>query len=569
MKNLVFITATACLIGMASCDDFLTPDNKSNVTDTQFFSTVEGFESLVTDVYAKLIPIYAADPDYFNDGTDMYCDGRTKISEGLHQYLQLTPENGDMKDLYSKCYDGIRAACAVEFYAPNCTGMDADLKSKRIGEARVLRAHYYYLLVNTFGGVPLSNEFVENVPTGYPRATAEEVYNYIIGELEEVIADGKLDASSAAQGGGRVSMESARALLANIYLSAAWDLNKAEYYAQAAACADKVIGGRGLVAEFADLWKADREGDDNEEFIFDIDYDYVSSHDQTGGGHSMSAYFCNYLGGNEDNIKATNSSWVPTAYALHCFEKGDKRFDVTFMRWLPNVNAGSPYGYYTWYDENHESDIGVPVVRYYQAWYETDEDVAAWRALDPENRKDTYVIPWVPLDEMTKEPQEMTGEDMSYDEFVTVVFGGAPCRKFDDCVTASKSGSKNFRDIHVFTLPEMYLVAAEAYYKAGGSNTALALDRLNEVRRRAGLDDAAAIDIEAILKERVCELFGQGSRWFDLRRTQTLVDHNNKYNPQIRGNAASYIGEKTLRPIPQGAIDANDQLSAADQNPGY
>jgi len=77
------------------------------------------------------------------------------------------------------------------------------------------------------------------------------------------------------------------------------------------------------------------------------------------------------------------------------------------------------------------------------------------------------------------------------------------------------------------------------------------------------------IDIDVILKERACELFGQGSRWIDLRRTQKLVEYNDLYNPQIRGRAALCIGQKLLRPIPQGAIDANESLSNADQNPGY
>lgn len=41
------------------------------------------------------------------------------------------------------------------------------------------------------------------------------------------------------------------------------------------------------------------------------------------------------------------------------------------------------------------------------------------------------------------------------------------------------------------------------------------------------------------------------------------------YNPQIKGRAAQMIGKKLLRPIPQAAIDANELMSAEDQNPGY
>lgn len=92
---------------------------------------------------------------------------------------------------------------------------------------------------------------------------------------------------------------------------------------------------------------------------------------------------------------------------------------------------------------------------------------------------------------------------------------------------------------------------------------------MNEVRRRAQLNSATTIDVDVVLKERVCELFGQGSRWIDLRRTKKLVEYNNLYNPQIRGRAQQVIGGKLLRPIPQAAIDANELMSSEDQNPGY
>ena len=110
-------------------------------------------------------------------------------------------------------------------------------------------------------------------------------------------------------------------------------------------------------------------------------------------------------------------------------------------------------------------------------------------------------------------------------------------------------------------------IAAEAYFKAGNNENALA--RLNEVRRRAQLNAVTSIDVDAILKERACELFGQGSRWIDLRRTRKLVEYNNLYNPQIKGRAQQAIGNKLLRPIPQAAIDANELMSTEDQNPGY
>ena len=66
-----------------------------------------------------------------------------------------------------------------------------------------------------------------------------------------------------------------------------------------------------------------------------------------------------------------------------------------------------------------------------------------------------------------------------------------PCRKFDDSQTADYNAGKSFRDLHVITLPEMFFVAAEAYYKL---NDPKALERLNVVRERAGLTAENNID---------------------------------------------------------------------------
>ena len=64
-------------------------------------------------------------------------------------------------------------------------------------------------------------------------------------------------------------------------------------------------------------------------------------------------------------------------------------------------------------------------------------------------------------------------------------------------------------------------------------------------------------------------MYGIGYRRLDLRRTGKLIEYNNLHNPHLKGNAASTIGQKTLWPIPQAAIDANDDLTSDDQNPGY
>ena len=569
MKKILYSVAlAACCMGtMTSCSDFLDASNKSNVTDKQTFATKEGFNSLVNDAYQHLQNVYAAPlfTSCFSAGTDMYADGRNKMNEALNTYEILTPENEDITDLYTYLYSGIRAANSVSYYAQTAQ-VDEKTKGQLVGEARVLAAYEYYLLVNNFGGVPIMKDFLTTTGTGYPKSSAADVYAYIISELEDVIGKNVLQASTATKGGGRISQETAKAILAKTYLSAAWDLNKQDYFSKAAALADEVIAGRKLTTPFAKLWKADGSGDDNEEFLWDVEYDLATANNTTSGGTEWSGYYCNYLGGNEDNIKATTSSYVPTLYALHCFKKGDQRYDATFMKELPDINKGNAAGtgYWTWY-KNGESLVGKPVTRYYSAWYETDADFEAWKAIDPANRANTYRIP---MDSQSKEAQNMDGRDMEYYDNQQLVYGSSPCKKFDDSKTAKTEKNTCYRDIHIITLPEMYLVAAEAYLKAGDNPKALA--RLNEVHQRAGLSAlTGTITIDDILDENACENFGNEARWMDLRRTQTLVTRCTKYNHEMGDKAAQYIGKKLLRPIPQAAIDANDQLTLADQNPGY
>lgn len=569
MKKILYSVAlAACCMGtMTSCSDFLDASNKSNETAKQSFATKEGLNNLVNDAYQHLQNVYAAPlfTSCFSAGTDMYADARNKMNEALNTYETLTPENTDIKNLYTYLYSGIRAANSVPYYAQTAQ-VDDKTKSQLIGEARVLAAYEYYLLVNNFGGVPIMKDFLTTADTGYPKSSPEDVYAYIISELEEVISKNVLQASTATKGGGRISQETAKAILAKTYLSAAWDLNKQDYFSKAAALADEVIAGRKLTTPFAKLWKADGSGDDNEEFLWDVEYDLATANNTTSGGTEWSGYYCNYLGGNEDNIKATTSSYVPTLYALHCFKKGDQRYDATFMKELPDINKGNAAGtgYWTWY-KNGESLVGKPVTRYYSAWYETDADFEAWKAIDPANRANTYRIP---MDSQTKEAQNMDGKDMDYYDNQQLVYGSSPCKKFDDSKTAKTEKNTCYRDIHIITLPEMYLVAAEAYLKAGDNPKALA--RLNEVHQRAGLPAlTGTVTIDDILDENACENFGNEARWMDLRRTQTLVTRCTKYNHEMGDKAAQYIGKKLLRPIPQAAIDANDQLTLADQNPGY
>ena len=142
------------------------------------------------------------------------------------------------------------------------------------------------------------------------------------------------------------------------------------------------------------------------------------------------------------------------------------------------------------------------------------------------------------------------------------------------------------RDIMVLRLAEMYLIKAEAELATGG-DALKTINQLRAARAITGKDNSISgtVTIETILKERAIEICGEYQRWFDLKRTHTLIDHVKKYNAQASGNIAL---KHYYRPIPltelesvtnRGDVavtqDANGvlQYSATQetmwQNPGY
>ena len=144
----------------------------------------------------------------------------------------------------------------------------------------------------------------------------------------------------------------------------------------------------------------------------------------------------------------------------------------------------------------------------------------------------------------------------------------------------------SYRDIMVLRLAEMYLIKAEAELATGG-NALNTINQLRAARAISGKDNSISgtVDIETILKERALELCGEYQRWFDLKRTHTLISHIKAYNAQASGNIAV---KHYYRPIPLSELeavtnrsetvvpqDANGVLqysSTADgmwQNPGY
>ena len=146
----------------------------------------------------------------------------------------------------------------------------------------------------------------------------------------------------------------------------------------------------------------------------------------------------------------------------------------------------------------------------------------------------------------------------------------------------------SYRDAIVFRLSEMYLIKAECQLASGNAANAMAtINQLRAARAIKGQDNSLSgnCDINTILDERAIELCGEQQRWFDLKRTHTLLDRVKNYNGQGAGNIQAI---HYYRPIPEAEMEACTNVitapasqdgngvlqysSTADgmwQNPGY
>ncbi|MDF4223034.1 RagB/SusD family nutrient uptake outer membrane protein [Maribacter huludaoensis] len=111
---------------------------------------------------------------------------------------------------------------------------------------------------------------------------------------------------------------------------------------------------------------------------------------------------------------------------------------------------------------------------------------------------------------------------------------------------------------------DVLLMKAECENEVGTQDDAI--DLINEVRERASLDGlpyglSKAAVFEAIVHERKVELAGEQVRFNDILRWNLATTELAGTNFQV--------GKSELWPIPDREITSNENVTAADQNPGY
>ena len=571
MKHL-YIFALAASLAFTACSDFLEQDNKSNVPTEEFYNTANGFASLTNSAYSSLRTIYSAQPQLFVAGTDLYADGK---SQGvvMGQYT-FTTDEGIIKDFYDRCYKGIQLANSVIAYGE--TTEDNAQRLQYIDEARYLRAWWYFQLVQQFGPVALNTEMFESAVMSHERTDLATVYQFIIDEFTYLASADSHLLERASSGVGRANKRAAAFYAAKAYLTRGW-LDGTDYEAQEASIAQasdfdnavtyarQAINGELPALSIEEAFDVNNE--ENDELFWSVQYSSSAVENPVDDGSYQQSQFGAYQGGSEKpRNKAIDGNFAPSLRLQQMYTRGDGRLEQTFMLEFHEA-------YFDWYT-NPTSKI----LYYYAPAWATDEDIAAWRADDPNGIK-TETIVSKTVAEGGIAPSN--GQPASYKDRRTQDFGNAAIKKFDDYTEtsiANRSTTCSMHDVVLARLGEAYLIAAEAYYKKGDMRQAA--EMINNLRQRPGTIksgyetamhvDAADITIDFILDERARELAGEYGRWTDLKRTHKLIEYVTEYNEDgvelsaLTGPDGKY---KILRPIPQAAIDLNQ--AHVEQNPGY
>ena len=597
---------------MTSCNDVLDEQPRSQF-DPTFFTTKAGIEGGLTSLYAHLRYFYGN--GYYQNtletGTDEYtyaqsADGNFKDAD-LSGVGSVTPTSTVAGGAWGTLFANINT-CSGVIENGEAAGMDPTL----LAEAYFFRAFDYFILVQTYGGVPLdlgAGELKFNTSTVRTsvRNTVPEVYTKcIFPDLEKAVADLPENPRLT----GTATKNLARLYLSKAYLTYAWwlenpnniptypetsrDASQAQSYFQKAYDTAKAAidnpGPYGLQPTFYDVNVA--TNDRNSEIMLYADHDEDEKYGNGGAGYGWGnggspenfAYWMETWNYTEMTAKAASGAvinpvqreavqglgrpWTRMAPVADAFIEGgvwedavksiDSRYDATFT-----------LSYFTNWDKSGNSEpyvIGAngsqikPGESYFSWVPESDDSKINYTGADGK----------LGFGEMAGRPDFVVAVNHISRKKYPINWKLGIYRTDNAGGLGSKVNGGSPRPWNIAKFSEFYLIGAEAAVKLGKNQDAKTL--VNVLRARAGkqtycvnarapfaADHSAEmvaatpdqITIDFILDERSREFWGEGYRWFDLVRTQTWKKRASVYHIAGSGYTDKDLQE-VKRDIPDG-----------------
>lgn len=554
----------ALLFSTTGCKDLLQEVPISQV-GSQYANTTAGFEAVVKAAYSSLREYYGRESAMTLTvfGTDTYTMGADGSYKFVNQYTsQINPQLDITRDTWNAFYRAINTINIGLEAAPNITGLDETTKKRRIAELKFLRAHHYFVLVQTFGSVSLLTQGNLVPNKEYNRAPIKDIYALIVSDLESSLTD----LTPPTTDYGRATKGAAEHLLARVYLTKATDKDAAaaDDFVKAGTYAQNVIKNYSysLLPDFASVF-AQGGGEINSEVIFATQYTSDPLTD-VGNGFNSTTTSTVTINGNQTHLyfgmeydtQAGMQRDIANGRPFKRFRPTDYMLNVVFA--LKDRDNDSRYKKTfkdTWLSNNPGKTTPI---------FDNSKTALKFTAGDT-----AIFIPGYEMsvaDRAKRRYQVLVPSLYRANLFPTL-------QKFLDPLRPNVSYEPGSRDFIMFRLAETYLIAAEALIKQG--KAADAVPFINAVRRRAAWPGktaameitAAQATMEFIMEEREREMAGEMHRWFDLKRWGILIERVKAYNPDGAPNIKDF---HVLRPIPQDQIDRTaGGATAYPQNPGY
>lgn len=510
-KFILFLTVLG-LLGAVGCTDL-----EETVLDEQLGADLvnnpENIEALINPPYGSLRRTiewydYWALQEVSTDEVIIPTRGTDWDDNGAWRELHLhtwTADHIRMKNVWDALSQGVSRANTAIYYIGQFP--QTATTEQYINEARFLRAYYMYLINDLFGQVPYreADELDFSVsPMVMDRKAATD---FIIEEIKAIMPKLK---TKAEVGSERVTVGAAQALLAKIYLNYEVYAGEAKWADAITYCDQLINSGVYTVAD--DYWSMfQKDVADHPEFILRVPMD---DNVDMGSGSVWVNFTLHY----SQVFGNITSTWNGPSTTSTFFQTWDMENDARF------------------YDDRIKSQTG-----FNQGFLHGQQYGLDGTALEQRNGNPLIFVPEINL----ASSAENAG-------IRVIKFAPNPA-------TERQFSSPN--DVPIMRISDIYLIRAEAKFRNGNEDGALAdINFLRSKRSAAGktLPALTSVTLDDLLKERGYELYWEGLRRQDLIRFGKFTE---AYQEKPATDA-----KKELFPLPTSAVDVNENLI---QNPGY
>lgn len=335
MKKKIYLTiALTGILGLSACSDYL-DKYPTDAVSTDASITEDVAEALTNACYkplqsSNLYNMRMWSLDIIAGNSNVGGSGGTDGLETVQaSNFTSTADNGFALYVWRSPWVGINQ-CNIVLKNVATASINNNLKNRCLGEAYFLRAHYYFILAQLFGGVPILTEpHVAGTSTAVARNTLDETYAQIISDCEKAAKLLPEKSTYESSDLGRACKDAACTMLAKIYLVRA-PKNTAYY--------DKVDSLCDVVTTMGyDLSKCKYEDNfginaqNGTESIFEIQYSGDTNYD-FWGSDVQSSWLSTFMGPINSGMVAGAYGWnLPTQEFVDSYENGDLRKNVTVL----------------------------------------------------------------------------------------------------------------------------------------------------------------------------------------------------------------------------------------------